>query len=82
MARANQVEHGKFLGKICRLLIDLPDWKPPFRKGELVKCVMVSRLGDCGITHDLKAQFGYTLRVEPDQLEIVEGAAHDVDRDL
>lgn len=35
----------------------------------LVKVVMVSRFGDCGITTNLKADTGYDARVEPDELE-------------
>lgn len=86
MAQPEDVDHGYLHGKVCRLLIDLPDhmsmfpdaaahWvkKPnPYRKGDLVKVVMVSRLGDCGVTHDLNATSGYSLRVEPECLEIVE----------
>lgn len=40
-----------------------------FHKGDLVKCVMVSRLGDCGLTNDMKAEYGYGLRLLPHELE-------------
>ena len=39
-------------------------------KGARVKCVMVSRFGDCGITDDLNAERGYVARVPPEWLVI------------
>lgn len=39
--------------------------------GSMVKVVMVSRFGDCGITLDLKAENGYDARVQPEALEII-----------
>lgn len=86
MANANEVIHGWMLGKIFRLREDLPEaTKPvfnketcsfeflphPLKKGQLVKVVMVSRFGDCGITDDLKKEQGYDSRVMPDMLESV-----------
>jgi hypothetical protein len=43
----------------------------PMPAGTVVKCVMVSRLGDCGVTTDLDAESGYILRVPPAALEVV-----------
>lgn len=37
-------------------------------EGRRVKVVMASRLGDVGITHDLKADHGYSVRVLLKQL--------------
>lgn len=49
-----------------------PNMKPtPYKAGDLVKVVMVSRFGDCGITTDLTKQYGYAARVEPESLEPV-----------
>ena len=47
--------------------------EPQFEKvavdaGQLVKIVMVSRLGDVGVTEDLTADFGYGLRLPLDDL--------------
>lgn len=80
MARADQVPHGHLHGQICRLLTDRPP--PPkdesgrsyyadLPAGTIVKVVMVSRLGDCGVTTNLDAESGYTLRVQPEELELV-----------
>jgi hypothetical protein len=43
-----------------------------FVGGDLVKVVMVSRFGDCGITKDLTAENGYNLRVPPKALMPIE----------
>lgn len=40
--------------------------------GDIGKVVMVSRFGDCGITKNLDATHGYTLRLLPECLEVVE----------
>jgi hypothetical protein len=87
MARPEEVDHGWMHGKIFRLKIDVPHareylgyWnatepamKPtPYKAGDLVKVVMVSRFGDCGITTDLKKENGYAARVEPESLELVQ----------
>lgn len=42
-----------------------------FESGQVAKCVMVSRMGDCGITKHLDADHGYCLRVGPECLEII-----------
>lgn len=83
MARPEEVDHGWMHGKIFRLKVDCPHaseyrgyWegsKPamtptPYSKGDLVKVVMVSRFGDCGITTRLRAKNGYAARVEPEDL--------------
>lgn len=87
MARADQVPHGNYLGKRCKLLASYPHatrWSgerdekgepimlpQPYWHGQIVKCVMVSRFGDCGITDKLDAATGYDLRVQPEELEIL-----------
>ena len=38
---------------------------PPLKAGTTVRIVMVSRLGDMGITRNLKATHGYEMRVGP-----------------
>lgn len=50
-----------------------PNMRPtPYKAGDLVKVVMVSRFGDCGITTDLSKTNGYAARVDPDSLELVQ----------
>lgn len=79
MAMPHEVSHGHIHGKLCRLLIEVKGSKwnghnepeTPFvwEEGKVVKVVMVSRFGDCGITDDLDAEFGYHTRVAPEKLE-------------
>ena len=45
-----------------------PEWKP-YTKGATVKAVMVSRMGDVGVTLKLDAENGYDLRVMPYELD-------------
>ena len=86
MARPDEVPHGHLCGKVYRLLTDHPmamrftgrhtedgpEFEPhPYRAGQFVKVVMVSRFGDCGITDKLDAEYGYDVRVEPNELEPV-----------
>lgn len=47
--------------------VNRPDLNVFWKKGTRVKVVMVSRLGDFGLTLDLKADHGYSIRVEPGQ---------------
>ena len=79
--------HNQFLLKRCRLLQDHPEAKRwnklrdakgepimiprPYFVNQVVRCVMVSRFGDLGITDDLKATHGYDLRVEAHEIEIL-----------
>lgn len=42
--------------------------KVPCKSGQLVKIVMVSRLGDVGLTEDLAAENGYAIRLPLDDL--------------
>ncbi len=46
---------------------DKGPWGPNPRKiipaGRTLRIVMVSRFGDCGLTDDLKAQYGYDVRL-------------------
>lgn len=87
MAFPHEVAHGHLYGKLCRLLVDLPDAQRftghhaatgpvmeshPYRAGQTVKVVMVSRFGDCGITDRLDAEHGYDARVYPQNLEIIQ----------
>ena len=84
VAEADQVEQGWMLGKTFKLRVDVPtaseflgthgsqgpNMKPtPYKKGDVVKVVMVSRFGDCGITTDLTKERGYATRVSPMDLE-------------
>lgn len=87
MAQPNEVSHGHMHGKIFRLKIDKmghhftgvhgkegPVMEDrPYKVGDKVKVVMVSRFGDCGITHDLNHPMGgmiyYETRVNPEDLE-------------
>jgi hypothetical protein len=49
---------------------------PRLKAGTVVKVVMVSRFGDCGITTDLKKTHGYTNRVMPWELEEIPGTEY------
>jgi hypothetical protein len=84
MAQPDEVDHGWMHGKVFRLKADCdraaeftgrwkdgaPEMKAtPYKAGDLVKVVMVSRLGDCGITKDLEKEHGYAARVMPEELE-------------
>lgn len=85
MAKPEEVDHGHLLHKVCKLLINRPDTKKwtgehgkhgpvmiahPLVRGMLVRVVMVSRFGDCGITDNLLAESGYIARVKPEHLEV------------
>lgn len=82
MARPSHVEHGNMYGRRFHLKSDLSEFyrrlcagngKPPpdkakYSAGQIVKVVMVSRLGDCGITTNPDATYGYEIRVDPEEL--------------
>ena len=74
MAFAFQMPHGWMDGRRFRLKVDAG----PFHAGDIVKCVMVSRLGDCGITKNLKVAAGYKYRVPPHELECLEDEVYDM----
>lgn len=69
MANADEVPHGWLYGQVCRIS---DTWEHDgfngFHRGELVKVVMVSRFGDCGLTKNLQAEYGYDVRVAPREL--------------
>lgn len=77
MARPEELWFGWMHGKQFRLtkdyskLRDDGHWKG-YDKGLIVKAVMVSRMGDVGVTLKLDAEYGYDLRVMPWELEPVE----------
>jgi hypothetical protein len=71
MARPEDVWHGWMAGKLFKITRE-HSHRPEFKVGDVVKCVMVSRMGDCGLTKDLKAERGYELRVMPWELDPVE----------
>lgn len=71
MARPGEVWHGWMSGKFFRITREHPH-RPEFKIGDVVKCVMVSRMGDCGLTKNLQAERGYDLRVMPWELDPVE----------
>lgn len=88
MARPEEVWHGWMKGKTFRLKEDVPHAKEylgkwegnaplsrptPYKVGDVVKVVMVSRFGDCGITTDLSKENGYAARVEPPALDPQDG---------
>lgn len=80
MAQPHEVPHGWMHGRNFKLKRDTTasNFDPKTREstpftipaGTIVKVVMVSRFGDCGITTDLKAENGYTARVEISELEL------------
>lgn len=51
---------------------------PGYKKGDRVKAVMVSRMGDVGVTKKLDATNGYDLRVPPWKLEPTEPIPADI----
>lgn len=63
-------------GKQFRLTKDYnlirPEVWADYKKGTTVKAVMVSRMGDVGVTTDLDATHGYDLRVMPYELDPIE----------
>jgi hypothetical protein len=62
-------------GRLFRLTKDYGAIREDFKgydKGKIVKAVMVSRMGDVGVTLNLSATYGYDLRVMPWMLEPVE----------
>ena len=84
MARPEDVDHGWMRGKLFRIARDgcvLRKWngynadpeytETPAPRGTIVKCVMVSRRGDCGLTDDFSTENGYKLRLDPEDLEEV-----------
>ncbi len=62
-----------YLGKRCKLLVDQvhDGVRKRLYAGTIVKVVMVSRMGDLGITDNLFVDHGYLARVNPDDLEII-----------
>lgn len=64
MAFPFQVPHGWMHG----LTFALKETLPAIPSGTVVKVVMVSGMGDCGITTALWREVGYTHRVDPHQL--------------
>lgn len=70
MAKPEEVLHGWMFGRKFRLKRDYTH-VDGFQKGDIVK-VMVSRLGDVGLTKDFQAECGYKLRVYPKELEALE----------
>lgn len=60
-------ERDTWLFRYAKLTRDVGSLKA----GTLVKIVMVSRLGDIGITTDLSKEYGYELRVGFDDVEPV-----------
>jgi len=84
MARPEEVEQGWMRGRLFRVKRPgcvLRKWNGhganpefteiPVTPDMVLKCVMVSRLGDCGLTDDLTAENGYHLRLYPDDLDPV-----------
>lgn len=69
-----QEHHGWMDQQTFRLKADTTNpHSPKLKAGTVVKVVMVSRFGDCGITTDLKKTRGYTNRVMPWELEEIPG---------
>lgn len=72
-----QEHHGWMDQQIFRLKEDTTNpHSPKLKAGTLVRVVMVSRFGDCGITTKLKATTGYSNRVMPWDLEEVPGTVY------
>lgn len=81
MAKPEEVWFGWMSGKQFRLTKnygELADQWKGFDKGVVVKAVMVSRMGDVGVTLDLGADSGYDLRVMPFELEPITPIPTDV----
>lgn len=79
MAQPHEVWHGWMFHKRFRIRREYTH-RPEFKKGDLVRVVMVSRFGDVGLTKNLEAERGYDLRVEPWELDPVEPIPADVCR--
>lgn len=70
MARPHEVHFGWMHHRLFKLKRDAPLLN--FRAGETVKVVMVSRMGDCGVTKRLDAEIGYGARFLPFELEPID----------
>lgn len=69
-----QEHHGWMDQQTFRLKADTTNpHSPKLKAGTVVKVVMVSRFGDCGITPELKKTSGYSNRVMPWDLEEIPG---------
>jgi hypothetical protein len=69
-----QEHHGWMDQQTFRLKADTTNpHSPKLKAGTVVKVVMVSRFGDCGITKDIKKTSGYSNRVMPWDLEEIPG---------
>jgi hypothetical protein len=72
-----QEHHGWMDQQNFRLKADTTNpHSPKLKAGTVVKVVMVSRFGDCGITTDLKKTNGYSNRVMPWDLEEIPGVEY------
>src|SRR3954462_14498570 len=79
MSQPWQEHHGWMVGKIFLIKRDTTNPHSPIIKaGTKVKCVMVSRFGDCGVMTNLMADNGYTNRVLPTELEEIPGMEYDL----
>jgi len=77
MAKPDEVYFGWMHGKRFKLKVDSKvDLK--YKKGDEVKVIMVSLMGDCGLTKNMQAEFGYDIRLMPYQLEPIEKIPADV----
>ena len=71
--------HGWMVGNLFTLKADTDNkYTPKLAAGTLVKVVMVSRFGDCGITTNLQAEHGYSNRVMPFDLVPLPDAIYDM----
>lgn len=77
MSFAFEESHGWMVGQVFMLKADTTNPNSPLLKaGTRVKVVMVSRFGDCGITTNLKADKGYSNRVMPFELKMLDGLTY------
>ncbi len=76
MAFSFQVEHGWMHGCLFKVKETLPERvenQGTIPTHTVVKVVMVSRFGDCGVTVNIAAENGYSHRCEPWELEKIDG---------
>lgn len=84
MARPEQVGHGWIHGRLVKLnwpRMSEEDRQFALAKGysrdTVAKAVMVSRMGDVGLTKNLDAEFGYDIRFEPPMILVSMASSDD-----
>lgn len=83
MARPHEVAHGYLHGRLVKIRWDQLSEnarehcaKRGYGPETAAKVVMVSSMGDLGLTQRLDAKTGYDLRLDPEEVEMIEHTCH------